>query len=36
LKYFISISYYAYVVSNDKVLNTSGVHKFSKNPGATS
>jgi hypothetical protein len=36
LKFFIGISYYAYVVWNEKVLNESGVHKFSKNAGATS
>lgn len=36
LKFFICISYYAYVVSNDKVPNETGLHKFSKNSGATS
>jgi len=34
--FFIGISYHAYVVLNDKVLNQSRVHTFSKNPGATS
>jgi hypothetical protein len=34
--FFIGILYHAHVVSNDKALNESRVHTFSKNHGATS